>query len=44
MTVADVQRVAQKYFQADRATIVVVGDADKLREPLKEVGEVEEVK
>jgi len=44
VTVADVQRVAQKYFQGDRATIVVVGDADKLREPLKEIGEVEEVK
>ncbi|MCW3097600.1 MAG: putative Zn-dependent peptidase [Chthonomonadaceae bacterium] len=44
VTVADVQRVAQKYFGVDHATIVVVGDADKLREPLKAVGEVEEVK
>ncbi len=44
VTVADVQRVSQKYFLADKAVIVVVGDADKLREPLKEIGDVEEVK
>jgi zinc protease len=44
VTVADVQRVAQRYFDTDHAVIVVVGDAEKLREPLKEVGEVEEVK
>ena len=44
VTVADVQRMAQKYFLADRAAIVVVGDADKLRGPLAEIGEVEEVK
>jgi zinc protease len=44
VTVADVQRVAQKYFLADRAAIVIVGDADKLRAPLKEIGEVIEVK
>ena len=44
VTVADVQRVAQKYLLDDRAAIVIVGDADKLREPLKEIGEVEEVK
>ena len=44
VTVADVQRMAQKYFLADRAAIVIVGDADKLRGPLKEIGEVEEVK
>lgn len=44
VTAADVQRVAQKYFLAGGAAIVVVGDADKLREPLKDVGEVEEVK
>jgi zinc protease len=44
VTAADVQRVAQKYFGVDHATIVVVGDAEKLREPLKAVGEVEEIK
>ncbi len=44
VTVADVQRVAQRYFLADGVAIVVVGDADKLRDALKEVEEVEEVK
>ncbi len=43
VTIADVQRVSQKYFLADKSAIVIVGDADKLRAPLKEFGDVEEV-
>lgn len=44
VTAADMQRVAQKYLLADRSAIIIVGDAGKLRDPLKEIGEVEEVK
>jgi zinc protease len=44
VTVADVQRVAQKYMRPSEAAIVVVGDAEKLRGPLSQVAAVEEVR
>lgn len=44
VTAADVQRVAQKYFQSDKPVIVVVGDAEKLRDSLKAIADVEEAK
>lgn len=43
VTAADVQRVAQKYITPDRMAIVVVGDAEKLRDGLKELGPLEEI-
>ncbi len=43
VTVADIQRVAQKYAAPETAVIVVVGDAAQLREGLKATGTVEEV-
>jgi predicted Zn-dependent peptidase len=42
VTAADVQRVAQKYIPLDNIVIVAVGDAAKIRTPLKEFGTIEE--
>lgn len=42
VTAADVQRVAQKYIPVDNIVIVAVGDAAKIRTPLKEFGTIEE--
>ena len=44
ITSADVQRVAAKYMQPDRAVIVVVGDADKVRDTLGQFGPLTEPK
>jgi zinc protease len=44
VTAADVQRVAQKYVHADDATIVIVGDAARLRKDLAALGPVVLVK
>ncbi len=44
VTVADVQRVAQKHMRPNEAVIIVVGDAEKLRGPLSQVATVEEVR
>ncbi len=41
VTAEQVQRVAQKYIQPDRAVIVVVGDAAKLKKGLQLLGPVE---
>ncbi|HKY05713.1 MAG TPA: pitrilysin family protein, partial [Blastocatellia bacterium] len=41
VTAEQVQRVAQKYIQPDRAVIVVVGDAAKLKKALQTIGPVE---
>jgi zinc protease len=41
ITAADVQRVAQKYWAADRLQIVAVGDASKIEPALKKVGTVQ---
>jgi predicted Zn-dependent peptidase len=41
VTVADVQRVAQKYVDLDHLQIVAVGDASKTREILAKYGTVE---
>ena len=40
VTAADVQRVAQKYVHADDATIVIVGDAARLRKDLAALGPI----
>lgn len=42
VTAADVQRVAQKYWAADRLQIVAVGDASKIGPTLKKFGTVQE--
>jgi zinc protease len=44
LSAGDVQQAAQKYIQPDRAAIVVVGDADRLRDGLKAIAPVNEVK
>src|SRR5262249_55157217 len=41
VTAADVQRVAQKYWAADRLQIVAVGDAAKIEPTLKKLGAVQ---
>jgi zinc protease len=41
ITAADVQRVAQKYWGADRLQIVAVGDAAKVEPALKKLGAVQ---
>lgn len=41
ITAADVQRVAQKYWAADRLQIVAVGDASKIEPALKKLGTVQ---
>ncbi|HYH16963.1 MAG TPA: insulinase family protein, partial [Flavisolibacter sp.] len=38
VTVADVQRVAQKYFNHDNTRIVVTGKASQISEPLQKLG------
>ena len=38
ITAADVQRVAKKYWAADRLQIVAVGDAGKVEPALKKLG------
>ena len=40
VTASDVQRVARKYILTDRPTIVVVGDAAKLRKELSTLGPI----
>ena len=42
VTAADVQRVAQKYWAADRLQIVAVGDASKVEPTLKKLGALQE--
>jgi len=42
VTAADVQRVAQKYWAADRLQVVAVGDAAKVEPTLKKLGAVQE--
>ncbi|HVZ24270.1 MAG TPA: insulinase family protein, partial [Vicinamibacterales bacterium] len=42
VTAADVQRVAQKYWAADRLQVVAVGDAATIRSALAKVGTVRE--
>jgi zinc protease len=41
ITAADVQRVAQKYWGADRLQIVAVGDASKIEPALEKLGRVQ---
>jgi zinc protease len=41
ITAADVQRVAQKYWGADRLQVVAVGDATKIEPALKKLGTVQ---
>jgi zinc protease len=41
ITAADVQRVAQKYWGADRLQIVAVGDASRVEPALKKLGPVQ---
>ena len=41
ITAADVQRVAQKYWAADRLQVVAVGDAGKIEPALKKLGAVQ---
>lgn len=41
VTAADVQRVAQKYWAADRLQIVAVGDAAQVEPTLKKLGDVQ---
>jgi zinc protease len=43
VTLTDIQHAAQKYLQPDKLAVVVVGDAETLRDGLKEIGPVEEV-
>ena len=40
VTAADVQRVARRYVRTDEATVVVVGDAARLRQELAALGTV----
>jgi zinc protease len=42
VTVADVQRVAQKYWAADRLQIVAVGEPSKIEPALKKLGTVQQ--
>ena len=42
-TADQVEQVARKYLRTDRVTIVVVGDAAKLRKELASLGPVSEV-
>lgn len=42
VTIADVQRVAQKYLDSSKMQVVAVGDADKIRDGLKKFGTVTE--
>ncbi|MCU1328032.1 MAG: insulinase family protein, partial [Bryobacterales bacterium] len=39
-----IQRVAKKYFSSENATVVVVGDAEKLEKPLEKLGKFTVVK
>ena len=41
VTKDDVRRVARKYLDPQRLTIVVVGDQKSLKEPLEKLGPVE---
>jgi zinc protease len=41
VTAADIQRVARKYFAADRLQIVAVGDGAQVRQTLEKYGEIE---
>jgi zinc protease len=41
VTTADVQRVAKKYWAADRLQVVAVGDAEKIEPALKKLGTVQ---
>jgi predicted Zn-dependent peptidase len=41
ITAADVQRVAKKYWAADRLQVVAVGDAEKIEPALKKLGTVQ---
>ena len=43
VTKDDIQRVAQKYVTPDRAAIVIVGDADEIKEQVKPYSETIEV-
>jgi zinc protease len=38
ITAADVQRVAQKYIDADHLTILIVGDRAKIEAPVRATG------
>ena len=44
VTSEEVQAAAQKYMMPDAAAVIVVGDADKLRDSLKAIGDIEEIK
>ena len=41
VSAADIQAVAQKYLAAERAQIVAVGDAARIRPALDQLGKVE---
>lgn len=41
VTAADIQRVARKYYAAERLQIVAVGDGAQLRQTLEKYGEIE---
>ena len=43
ITVEDIRRVAEKYLQLDKMTILVVGDKDQFDRPLTDFGEVNEI-
>jgi zinc protease len=44
VTAADVKRVAEKYLRPDHFAVVVVGDAEKLRDSLRPLGELVEAR